>query len=322
MEEQGSIRHDHLTDTPVKVRDIPRSTNETSENCVVCLQPITEQALCKPCRHANFDFLCLISWLQERSTCPLCNHLLTLALAQELTFLQNLQSSSRRKPEELHHTERQRLIEYSSPDAALLRRRQVYARKLYSSHVGTNRLSRYQDLSPQLFSRDEELLRRARKWIRRELQVFDFLNVDGQEEEGIIRRTNNAEFLLEYIVAILKTVDVKGSGGQAEEMLQEFLGRENTQLFLHELKAWLRSPYTSLEDWDRHVQYAGSHAQGLELPKCSRRGLRQDASNQLRSASDSAQSFPTHSNGVERRIHDRYTPYQARVRPWRGHVQE
>ncbi|KAL8930390.1 MAG: hypothetical protein Q9172_000099 [Xanthocarpia lactea] len=257
MEEQDSIRHDHLTDTPVKVRDLPPSTSDTSENCVVCLQLITEQALCKPCRHANFDFLCL-----------------------------------------------------------------VYARKLYSSHVGTNRLSRYQDLSPPLFSRDEELLRRARKWIRRELQVFDFLNIDGQEEEGIMRRTNNAEFLLEYIVAILKTVDVKGSGGQAEEMLQEFLGRENTQLFLHELKAWLRSPYTSLEDWDRHVQYAGNPIQGLESPKCSRRGLRQDASNQLRSASDSTQSFPTHSNGVERRIHDRYTPYRARVRPWRGHVQE
>ena len=37
-------------------------------------------------------------------------------------------------------------------------------------------------------------------------------------------------------------------------MLQDFLGRDNTRLFLHELKAWLRSPYT-LEDWDRHVQY-------------------------------------------------------------------
>ena len=38
-------------------------------------------------------------------------------------------------------------------------------------------------------------------------------------------------------------------------MLQEFLGRDNARLFLHELGAWLRSPYTKLEDWDRHVQY-------------------------------------------------------------------
>ena len=72
---------------------------------------------------------------------------------------------------------------------------------------------------------------------------------------NVSQRANNAEFLLEYIVAILKTVDIKGSGGQAEDMLQEFLGRDTTRLFLHELRAWLRSPYISLEDWDRHVQY-------------------------------------------------------------------
>ena len=66
---------------------------------------------------------------------------------------------------------------------------------------------------------------------------------------------DNAEFLLEYMIAILKTVDIKGSGGQAEEMLQEFLGRDNTRLFLHELRAWLRSPFEAIEDWDRSVQY-------------------------------------------------------------------
>lgn len=110
-------------------------------------------------------------------------------------------------------------------------------------------------MTPQLFVRDEELVSRARKWIRRELQVFQFLSPDGDEEEGITRKANNAEFLLEYIIAILKSVDIKGSGGQAEDMLQEFLGRDNTRLFLHELRAWLRSPYISLEDWDRNVQY-------------------------------------------------------------------
>ena len=56
-------------------------------------------------------------------------------------------------------------------------------------------------------------------------------------------------------MAILKTVDIQGSGGQAEDLIQEFLGRDNTRLFLHELRAWLRSPYISLEDWDRTVQY-------------------------------------------------------------------
>ena len=40
--------------------------------CVICLDSVSERAVASPCRHHNFDFLCLVSWLQERSTCPLC----------------------------------------------------------------------------------------------------------------------------------------------------------------------------------------------------------------------------------------------------------
>ena len=42
------------------------------EPCVICLEAITERAVAVPCNHLNFDFLCLVSWLQERSICPLC----------------------------------------------------------------------------------------------------------------------------------------------------------------------------------------------------------------------------------------------------------
>ena len=40
--------------------------------CVICLETVSERAIAFPCRHHNFDFLCLTSWLQERPTCPLC----------------------------------------------------------------------------------------------------------------------------------------------------------------------------------------------------------------------------------------------------------
>ena len=160
-----------------------------------------------------------------------------------------------------------------TPDEALQRRRHVYRYQLYSLRVGSNRLSRYRELTPELFNRDEELVSRARKWIRRELRVFAFLNPGDETRTSPSsssgnrmapphqrrlenRRANNAEFLLEYIIAILRTVDIKGSAGQAEELLRDFLGRDNACLFLHELQAWLRSPYTSLEDWDRNVQYS------------------------------------------------------------------
>jgi hypothetical protein len=162
----------------------------------------------------------------------------------------------------------------TDPEDPLIRRRHVYRHQLFSLHVGSNRLSQYRELTPQLFNRDEDLVSRARKWIRRELQVFEFLNPDGEddstqgsrgrarpgEQRLANRRANNAEFLLEYIIAILRTVDIKGSAGQAEDLLQEFIGREHARLFLHELQSWLRSPYTSLQDWDRHVQYENTVA--------------------------------------------------------------
>ncbi|KAI9800237.1 MAG: hypothetical protein M1825_004221 [Sarcosagium campestre] len=171
-------------------------------------------------------------------------------------------------------------------DSALARRREIYSKQLYSLHVGSNRLSRFRELSPQLFQADEELVSRARKWIRRELQVFDFLRSDTVDVNDVtmVRRANNAEFLLEYIVAILKTVDIQGSGGQAEDMLTDFLGRDVTRLFLHELRAWLRSPYADLRDWDRAVQYQDRYEkvarprQGVNTRGIGRAGMEFDSS--------------------------------------------
>ena len=40
--------------------------------CVICLELISEPAVAVPCRHANYDFLCLLSWLENRRICPLC----------------------------------------------------------------------------------------------------------------------------------------------------------------------------------------------------------------------------------------------------------
>lgn len=89
--------------------------------------------------------------------------------------------------------------------------------------------------------------------------MFDVFDMQSRVEEhdgGAKRRANNAEFLLEYIIGIMKAVNLKGSGGHAEELLKDFLGLDDAKLFLHELRAWLRSPYVALEDWDRNVQYS------------------------------------------------------------------
>lgn len=128
-------------------------------------------------------------------------------------------------------------------------------------HVGSNRFSGYRDINPQMIARSADLQSRARMWIRRELRVFTFLHVEvSGSSSDAATTTSNAEFLLSYIVSILKMVDIKASNGHAENLLAEFLGRENSRLFLHELHAWLRSPYRKLEEWDEEVQYI----EGLE----------------------------------------------------------
>lgn len=65
----------------------------------------------------------------------------------------------------------------------------------------------------------------------------------------------NSEFLVEYVVGILKSMNLRGSAGQAEEILAEVLGKENAQIFLHELHAFMRSPFTRLQSFDNFAQY-------------------------------------------------------------------
>lgn len=147
---------------------------------------------------------------------------------------------------------------YSPPveDTALTRRRELYQRRLYSLHVGSNSLSGYRDLTPQMIASSPDLQSRARMWIRRELRVFSFLDPESSNASTSAATTSsNAEFLLSYIISIIKMVDIKASNGHAENLLADFLGRENSRLFLHELQSWLRSPYEKLEQWDEEVQY-------------------------------------------------------------------
>lgn len=269
---------------------VPSDALPPSETCVICLDQISDKAVALPCRHHQFDFSCLGSWLQQQQVCPLCKGEVTaikfIVSGRDDSKTQIFYLPPPDQPQPGPHrvggghatqSTRSHRGRYSrantrgghgrrprdgrlevSKDAALDFRRQVYRRKLYSLHVGSNRISRYRNLTPGSFAKDERLTARARMWIRRELQVFDFLNPSSASASTTSsdRRASNADFLLEYVVSILKSIDLKGSTGQAEELLKDFLGRENARLFLHELEAWLRSPYEHLRDWDRAVQYA------------------------------------------------------------------
>ncbi|GAO19207.1 uncharacterized protein UV8b_05144 [Ustilaginoidea virens] len=284
--------------------DQAATTDDAQDCCVVCLDAITDPCEARPCGHRNFDYICLVSWLFENPQCPLCKAPVVKvthgpAQAPTTTFFKQKPAPKTAAPASASSAagvRAHRVRPYgnraslgcprqrpgpsrhaggstaTAASQAIATRRGVYRNRLFSKHVGSNRLSRYRELTPQMFLADADLVSRARMWTRRELRVFSFLAADSDadgdgdaDRDGASglgsgatarrRRANNAEFLLEYVIAILKSVDIMGSRGQAEDMLSDFLGAENANIFLHELRAWLRSPYTKLEDWDRAVQY-------------------------------------------------------------------
>lgn len=81
------------------------------------------------------------------------------------------------------------------------------------------------------------------------------------------------EYVLEYVTAILKCIDLRGAEGAAEEMIADFVGRENAQVLVHELYAWVRSPFERLVQFDLFVQYSEVEEEGAD-DGGRRRGVR------------------------------------------------
>lgn len=239
----------------------PSALEKPTECCAICLEDLVDQCEAQPCRHNKFDFQCLITWLQQRATCPLCK-----TDVQQVRYEvgeKNRECRIYNLPEGFKHRSDPVRAPLPYVDEAIQRRRFVYRHNLYSRHIGSNgqqhRVSSYKELSPERFMADSRLLYRARLWLRRELRVFRFLDTIGDlpnvRVAGDRNQPSKMQFLLQYIIAILQAMDIQDSTGRAEEIIKEYLGRRNTRLLLHELKAWLRSPHDTLRAWDSHIQY-------------------------------------------------------------------
>ncbi|KAI1491706.1 hypothetical protein F5X96DRAFT_451622 [Biscogniauxia mediterranea] len=298
----------------IATRTVNESDHPTTEICcVICLDSIAEPCEAKPCQHRNFHFLCLCSWLEHQTKCPLCKSAVnevhydfghqgpnswavyTVPRLKPDARSRAQSNNPTHRPESLNRASQRRRREDAPPprrpteDEAILRRQDVYRNQLYSLHVGSNPRSGYRDISPTIIEAEPHMVSRARSWLRRELQVFEFLRTQNPTQVSgdtmTRRRASNAEFLLEYIIAILKTVDIQGSQGQAQELLKDFLGRENARLLLHELNNFLRSPW-SIETWDRHVQYPPARKRRIESGQDGS-GHRRNARRRRRATTDS-----------------------------------
>lgn len=275
---------------PASITNEHTHPNEEEEDrCEICHDAISERGIAEPCQHAVFDFVCLVKWIKTNiktnATCPICRAQVEIVRCRSNTggldriykipkpvalegkgpLSMNPDSISpdgtslRRSPGVV------RPADHYSTDQALLHRRHVYQTKSYSYHVGSNRVSRYQDPTHRQFQNDPDLRRRATIWMRREFRVFEFLQ--GSHSEPIPEQPYQAEFLLTYTLLLLKSVDMQDASGTAQAILSEKLGKENAQLFFHELRNWLRSPYTTLEEWDRNVQYGRQDPAGENVAR-------------------------------------------------------
>ncbi|GAA5998305.1 uncharacterized protein JCM10292_001110 [Rhodotorula paludigena] len=260
---------------------------DDEEHCAVCLSPIENKTVVSPCHHGQFCWNCIRAWTDQSRKCPLCLgpiehlihnirsasdyqihyllplHALSASTSSSLDYLpprgnrrprlnptlprhalygRNRFSSSARLNNEDETTWRER-----QEQRALERRRYIYREDLYAKHVASNRYTGFKPFSPQTFVNNADLKAKVIKFIRRELQVFPTVDI---------------AFLTTYLVSIASQLDLRSSA--AIRLISDFLSEQDAQHLVHEITTFARSPFTTLEGYDRFVQY-GRPAR--EIPK-------------------------------------------------------
>ncbi|KAF3907198.1 hypothetical protein ABW21_db0209461 [Orbilia brochopaga] len=241
------------------------------ETCCICLAGVTSatRAVATPCLHACFDFSCLVTWLEgAQRSCPVCKREVegvkygfdskgTGFHKYQIRTPSSSSSSSATHRRAESRRSRSRYTDPAKPADDIPRRRFIYKHRLRSLHIGVNRKSRFANYTPRTLRTDRELAAKARAFVRRELEVFDWTAA-------------NREWLVEYVIAVVKTMQLRDAEGRAEELLAEFLGREFAGVFVHELHAFLKSPFVRVRDYDAWAQYAvevpvGGEVEGLKV---------------------------------------------------------
>ncbi|KAG0019823.1 hypothetical protein BGZ81_009591 [Podila clonocystis] len=123
--------------------------------------------------------------------------------------------------------------------------------------MGANKISGFQQITPESFKIFPQRIERLVPWIRRELQAILTLSPlasssssrSGPNPSGEL--LTGLELIREYITAVLKRYDLQTD--QAQDLLRDFL-HEHTEHFVHELMAFARSPF-SMEAYDSVAQH-------------------------------------------------------------------
>ncbi|CAA7264459.1 unnamed protein product [Cyclocybe aegerita] len=249
---------------------------ESESACSICLQEVVDRTVIPKCSH-EFCFECLLVWTKQSRRCPLCSqgigdyliHSIRSRYDYRKHFLPPLrkspspsrpvQSNAILRSTRQHARRRWRERVWGAQDGeqdesdklqrSILMRRWIYQHDLYAKHVASNAFTKYRPYpTPAQFSASQELVSRTTTFLRRELQVWEGLDV---------------EFLTTLIISLMKSIDIRSES--AVKLISEFLdmdeayvpgGRHtNAEHFAHEVYSYVRSPYKDLFVYDSVVQY-------------------------------------------------------------------
>ncbi|KAM0751621.1 hypothetical protein T439DRAFT_214668 [Meredithblackwellia eburnea MCA 4105] len=278
---------DSLSDDEQSTVHPKHSTNDSSNNkqasddldepphCAICLSPVDNKAIITPCHHADFCFACIRPWTDQSRRCPLClgniqsllynirsdkdfqtYHLQALSITSGASSSASLfsstgpSSSGRNGVPSSRYTSIPRHAFYGRQrddtetwretleERAIERRRYIYREGLYAKHVASNRYTGFKPFTPEQISKNPNLKARLVKFIRRELQVFPHVDI---------------AFLTTYLLSIAEQLDLRSAS--AIRLIADFLSETDAEHLVHEIVTFIRSPFNTLDGYDRMIQY-------------------------------------------------------------------
>ncbi|KAG2357989.1 hypothetical protein BDR07DRAFT_1296128 [Suillus spraguei] len=260
--------------TSPQLANNPSTSNDHDEDlghdhCVICLQSLVDRTVIPTCSH-EFCFECISIWAEQSRKCPLCSQLIGEYVIHHIRsqfdyqkhYLPPPRSSSpqllptgesyvrvaRRARRDRYWGRRDRARHDADElEQAIARRRWVYQNHFYAKHVASNSFTRYRPYpSPAQFAASPNMISRATIFLRRELRVWQNLDV---------------EFLTTFIISLMKSIDIRAES--TIKLLSEFLDIDapyiegqrhpNAEHFAHEIYCYIRSG-RDLSIYDKLVQ--------------------------------------------------------------------
>lgn len=205
--------------------------------CSICYEDIFNPTRIDPCGHGDFCFKCIDKWMRSPAShgiCPVCRT--------------KVNSYTKARPDGIFpmvtHIKHREPVMQSPPVYPVRDRGTVYDRNLILVPVASGPLSGYREVTAKMFNESSQIRQRVALWVRREARIL----VTGSVDLGHFIAT---------VMSMLRRFDVMGRATQMEDIIHDQLGRRRARLFIRELRSWIRSPYTTLEEWDSAVRYIG-----------------------------------------------------------------